>query len=95
MGTDKKPRASVFRSAKGIYIQLIDDSNGKTVVWANSREIKSKNFDIELAKEVGKLLAQKAKKAKIAEVIFDRGGYRYHGKVKALADGMREGGLKF
>lgn len=102
-GTAKRPRLCVFRSNKHIYAQLIDDQRGKTLASANDLEIdskkikdsKSKNRKIQLAFEVGKLIAQKAKKKKIEEVVFDRGGYKYHGRVKALAQGAREGSLKF
>jgi large subunit ribosomal protein L18 len=94
-GTASKPRTSVFRSSKAIYAQLVDDENGKTLVAVSSKELKLKNFDIKTAEKTGELLAEKALKAKIKEVTFDRSGYRYHGKVKALADGMRNGKLKF
>lgn len=95
IGTAKRPRASVFRSNKAISAQLIDDEKGLTLVAVNSNEIKGKDFNVETAKETGKLLAKKASKIKIDEVVFDRSGYRYHGKVRALAEGMREGKLKF
>lgn len=95
LGTAKRPRASVFRSAKAIYVQLINDASGKTVFCGDSRKVKSKKFDIKAAKETGKLLAEKAAKGGVKEIVFDRGNYRYHGKVRALAEGMREGGLKF
>ena len=96
IGTTERPRLSVFKSNKAIYAQLIDDAKGHTLASAHSREINSKgNADIELAKEVGKKLAEKAKQGGIENIIFDRSGYVYHGKVKALADGAREGGLKF
>lgn len=94
-GTAIKPRASVFRSAKYIYIQLIDDQSGKTLVSASSRELKAKGKPMEIAMEVGKLLGKKAAEKKILEVVFDRNRYKYHGRVKALADGIRESGLKF
>jgi large subunit ribosomal protein L18 len=98
-GTSEKPRLSVFRSNKGIYVQLIDDVNGKTLVSASSlqKEITGKK-DIsksEQAKLVGKLIAEKSLEAGIANVVFDRGGYLYHGRVKELADAARESGLKF
>lgn len=95
LGTAKRPRVSVFRSNKAIYAQLIDDENGLTLASANSLELKAKEFNIEIAKKTGEILAKKAVELKISEVAFDRSGYRYHGKVKALADGMREGKLKF
>jgi large subunit ribosomal protein L18 len=98
-GTFERPRLSVFRSNKEIYGQLIDDENGKTLVAASSREkeIAGKG-DInksEKAKLVGASLAEKAKQADIENVVFDRSGYLYHGRIKALAQGAREGGLKF
>jgi large subunit ribosomal protein L18 len=93
-GTAKRPRLSVFRSLKGIYAQVIDDAKGNTLISANVTETKKKN-DIVGAKEVGKLVAKKCLEKKITEVVFDRSGYKYHGKIKALADGAREGGLKF
>ncbi len=95
LGTAKRPRVSIFRSNKIIYVQLIDDEKGLTLVAANSGEIKTKDFNIETAKKTGKLLAEKAVKFNIKEVVFDRSGYRYHGKIKLLAEGMREGKLKF
>lgn len=91
-GKKEKPRLCVFRSAKHIYAQIIDDERGKTMVSASDLELKKVK---DKAKEVGKLIAKKALEKKIAKVIFDRGGYNYHGKVKALAEGAREGGLKF
>ena len=99
IGTNKKPRLSVFRSNKEIYSQLIDDSNGETLVSASSRDklisdIKNLN-KVLIAENVGKLLAEKAIKKGIKDVIFDRGGYLYHGRVKSLAQGARSGGLKF
>lgn len=93
----KRPRLSVFRSAKHIYVQLIDDITGKTLVSASDFEINQnikKNKKI-LAKEVGELIADKIKKIKIKEVVFDKGPYLYHGRVKNLAEGARERGLKF
>jgi large subunit ribosomal protein L18 len=94
-GTPSKPRLSVFKSNKAIYAQLIDDTNGKTLAAANSIEIGITNVKIEDSKNVGSKLAEKAKGAGIEAVVFDRGGYQYHGQVKALAEGAREGGLKF
>ena len=96
-GTSDRPRLSIFRSNKDIYAQLIDDTQGITIIAANSREKNidsSKGTKSDKAKEVGILLAQKAKDKGIATVVFDRGGFLYHGRVKALADGAREGGLK-
>ncbi|MBC7382574.1 MAG: 50S ribosomal protein L18 [Bacteroidia bacterium] len=94
-GTAQKPRLSVFRSNKYIYAQLIDDLTGKTLVATSSRSISDKATNVEVSALVGKALAEKASTAGISEVVFDRGGYLYHGRVKALADGAREGGLKF
>ena len=96
-GTTTRPRLSIFRSNAGMYVQLIDDERGQTLVSAHSREIKiEKNDDKKkVSFALGKILAEKAQKAKIKEIVFDRGGYKYHGRVKALADGAREGGLKF
>jgi large subunit ribosomal protein L18 len=93
-GTAKRPRFSVFRSNKNIYVQIIDDTYGKTLVAARQSEIKKAKNNIESAKELGKLVAKKCQEAKIAEVIFDRGGYKFHGKVKAVAEGAKESGLK-
>jgi large subunit ribosomal protein L18 len=96
-GTIARPRLSVFRSNKAIYCQLIDDLNGHTLCAASSSESKVKvgTTKIEQAKLVGKLIAEKAMAAKIDSVTFDRGGYLYHGRVKSLAEGAREGGLVF
>ena len=95
-GTAAKPRMSVFRSNKEISVQLIDDVAGQTLVAASSLGLKdAKGTKIEVAQQVGKALAEKASKAGIETVAFDRNGYLYHGRVKALADGAREGGLKF
>jgi large subunit ribosomal protein L18 len=94
-GTAKRPRVSVFRSLKHIQAQLIDDSAGRTLAMANDQEIKSKDKPVAQAKAVGKLLAQKAGKLDVAEVVFDRSRFKYHGRVKALAEGLRAGGIKF
>lgn len=94
-GTSDIPRVSVFKSNKGIYAQLIDDVAGKTLASASTKEIGKQNLNVEIAKEVGKKLAENAKSAGIEKVVFDRGGYPYHGRVKSLAEGAREGGLKF
>jgi len=93
-GTSEKPRLSVFKSNKAIYAQIIDDEKGHTIVAASSKEL-GNGVNIETAKEVGKKLAEKAGASGVENVVFDRGGYVYHGRVKALADGAREGGLKF
>lgn len=95
-GTAERPRLCVFRSASNIYAQIIDDVAGKTLVAAATNE---KDFvgggNCEDASKLGKLIAERAVKAGIENVVFDRGGYLYHGRVKALADGARESGLKF
>jgi large subunit ribosomal protein L18 len=96
-GTAERPRLSVYRSNKQIYCQLIDDVNGVTICSTSStdKSIEAKGTSTEVAKLVGKSLADKATAGKIEQVVFDRGGYLYHGRVKALAEGAREGGLKF
>jgi large subunit ribosomal protein L18 len=96
-GTAAQPRLSVFRSNKEIYAQIIDDVNGKTLLAASSRDkgVNTKGTNIEVAATVGKLVAEKAIKAGIDTVAFDRGGYLYHGRVKSLAEGARAAGLKF
>ncbi len=94
-GTSEKPRLSVFKSNKGIYAQVIDDEKGHTLAAASSKEIKDSGVNIETAKEVGKKIAEKASSNGVKQVVFDRGGYIYHGRIKALADGAREGGLNF
>ena len=95
-----RPRLSVYRSSKNIYVQVIDDAAGRTLVAASTldKDLKGKlrtGADKAAAIEVGKLLAERAKKAGVTAVVFDRGGYKFHGRVKALADAAREGGLKF
>ena len=97
-GTPERPRLSVFRSNTEIYAQLIDDLKGHTIVSASSREkgaVATKIAKIDQAAAVGKLLAEKAAAVGVSVVVFDRGGYLYHGRIKALADGAREAGLKF
>ncbi len=96
-GTSERPRLSVFRSNKQIYAQLIDDVQGLTVAAVSSREggVETKTAKLEQATAVGKLIGEKAINAGIKEVVFDRGGYLYHGRVKALAEGAREAGLQF
>ncbi len=96
-GTAERPRLSVYRSNKGIYAQLIDDVNGKTLMGVSSiSELKDATGNkVDQARELGKLLAEKATAANIEQCSFDRGGYLYHGRVKALAEGAREAGLKF
>ncbi len=94
-GTKEMPRLNVFRSNKAIYAQIIDDVAGTTLVSSSTLELKIKNGgNIEAAKAVGKDVAEKCKKAKINKVVFDRGGYLYHGRVAALADAAREAGLE-
>lgn len=95
-GNAECPRLSVFRSNKQIYAQIIDDVAGNTLAAASSKDIKeAKAKKIELATEVGKILGEKAVAAGITKVVFDRGGYLYHGRVKSLAEGARNAGLKF
>ena len=94
-GTAKRPRLSVFRSSRHIKAQLIDDAAGKTLVSASDHDIKDKLTGAKLAEAVGKELAQRASKKKISSVVFDRGPYAYHGRVKAVAEGARNNGLKF
>ncbi len=95
-GTAVLPRLSVYRSNKAVYVQLIDDDKGHTLASASSLEIsKEKSVNMSIAREVGKRLAEKALQNGIDKVVFDRNGYLYHGRVKALAEGAREGGLKF
>ena len=94
-GTHEVPRVCVFRSNTNIYAQIINDEEGITLVSASSLEFKGNGSNVEAAKLVGENLAKKAKKAGITKVVFDRGGYLYHGRVKALADALREGGLEF
>ncbi len=98
-GTQERPRMTVFRSNKEMYVQLVDDLNGKTLAAASSLKKEEKKTapvnKIEQAKQVGKLIAEKSQEKGISSVVFDRNGYLYHGRVKALADAAREGGLKF
>jgi large subunit ribosomal protein L18 len=96
-GTADQPRLAVFRSNKEIYAQIINDATGTTLVSASSKQkdIKAKGSKTEVATSVGKAIAEKAIKAGIKNIAFDRGGYLYHGRVKALAEAAREGGLKF
>ena len=96
-GSAELPRLSVFKSNKEIYAQLIDDKDGKTLASASSREkgVDAKGTKTEVSAAVGKAIAEKAKTAGIEKVVFDRNGFVYHGRVKALADGAREGGLQF
>jgi len=95
IGTKERPRLSVYRSLKHIYVQLIDDEVGHTLVAASTIGITNSGTKAEKSKAGGRVLAKKALSKSIKEVVFDRGGYKYHGRVKALADGAKEGGLKF
>jgi len=92
-GTKECPRLNVYRSLSNIYVQVIDDENNKVIAQADSRKIKGKSGDS--AKKVGELIAEKCLKGKVEKVVFDKGGYEYHGKVKELADAARKKGLKF
>lgn len=94
-GTTERPRMSVFRSNKQIYVQIIDDTQSKTLASASSLAITEKMPKEEQAAKVGELIAQKAKEAGISSVVFDRNGYLYHGRIKQVADAARNGGLKF
>jgi len=96
-GTAERPRLNVFRSLSNIYAQIIDDTTGNTIVSASSVEkgFEGNGFNKEAAKKVGAMIAERAKEKGITEVVFDRGGYVYHGRVKELAEGAREGGLQF
>jgi large subunit ribosomal protein L18 len=95
-GTAERPRISVFRSNRGIFAQLIDDDAGRTLAAVNWTEPELRSLKAtEQARKAGELLAQRAKSAGVETAVFDRGGYQYHGRVKALADGAREGGLAF
>ena len=98
-GTTERPRACVFRSNKNLFVQLIDDESGKVITGFStlSKDFseKDKSHNIERSKAFGKFVAEKLKEKNITAIVFDRAGYKYHGKVKALADGMREGGIKF
>jgi large subunit ribosomal protein L18 len=96
-GTQERPRLAVFRSLNHIYAQVIDDAQGHTLVAAGSTEkdLRGKGGNVDGAKQIGKLVAERAKEKGITKVVFDRGGYLYHGRVKALADAAREAGLEF
>jgi large subunit ribosomal protein L18 len=99
MGTPERPRLNVYRSLNHIYVQVIDDLKGETLVSANSaegkKEARTSGGNLASAKNVGKVVAERAKAKGITKVVFDRGGYIYHGRVKALADAAREAGLQF
>jgi large subunit ribosomal protein L18 len=95
-GTAERPRLAVFRSNRGIFAQLVDDASGKTIAGASWITVKGLDGNkTDQAREVGKAVAEAGRKAGVESVVFDRGGYLYHGRVKALAEGAREGGLKF
>ncbi len=99
-GTAARPRLNVYRSLKNVNVQVIDDQAGDTLVSASTMEsglqdVLADKLKVDQAKEIGKIVAERAKAAGIEQVVFDRGGYRYHGRVKAVADGSREGGLVF
>jgi large subunit ribosomal protein L18 len=97
-GTPERPRLNIYRSLQNIYAQVIDDEQGNTLVSASSQDAglkDTKGGNLDGAKAVGKLIAERAKAAGISQVVFDRGGYLYHGRVQALADAAREGGLDF
>jgi large subunit ribosomal protein L18 len=101
IGTPERPRLTIYRSAKHVYAQIIDDTSGKTLVSASTvskdlrEELKAVKSEMEVCKLVGKYTAKRALERKIQNVVYDRNGYLYHGRVKAVADGAREGGLKF
>ncbi len=95
-GTAERPRLSVYRSNRGVFAQLVDDDNGKTVAGVSWTEDELRKLGpLEQSKRAGELLAERAKSAGVETCVFDRGGYRYHGRVRAVAEGAREGGLKF
>jgi large subunit ribosomal protein L18 len=94
-GTTARPRLSVFKSNKAIYAQVIDDSKGHTLLATSSKELAKKGVSVAISKEVGQKVAEKALASGIKEIVFDRNGYLYHGNIKSLAEGAREGGLKF
>ncbi len=94
-GTSQRPRLAVFRSLNHLYVQLIDDGASRTVASASTVELKTKGNGMTQAQEVGKAIATKAKAAGVNSVVFDRGGFLYHGRIKALADAAREAGLEF
>jgi large subunit ribosomal protein L18 len=96
-GLETKPRLAIYKSNKNIYVQAIDDLNHKTIATSSSlsKDLKTENLSLETAKKVGELMGDKLKELGISEAVFDRGGYIYHGRVKALADAIREKGIKF
>lgn len=97
-GTAERPRISVFKSNKNIFVQFINDRTGKTVLSSNiisDKKNKMKGTKTDRSMKIGEMLAEKAKEAGIKEVVFDRGGFKFHGRVKAIADGLKKGGIKF
>ena len=94
-GTSETPRFNVFKSNKAVYVQFIDDAKGHTLVSVSSKDLKLENNNIETCKQVGAEAGKRAKDAGVENVVFDRGGYIYHGKIKAVAEAAREAGLKF
>ena len=94
-GSPERPRLSVYRSLHHVYAQLIDDGAGRTLAAASTVDLKTGKNDLSAAQAVGKAIAERAKKAGVTEVVFDRGGFLYHGRIKALADAAREAGLEF
>lgn len=94
-GSAERPRLSVFKSTKHIYAQVIDDDSGRTLVSVGSFSDKASRCDVDKCSELGKLLAAKCAESKVTSVVFDKNGYAYHGRIKAFADGAREGGLRF
>ena len=100
MGTLERPRVSIFKSNKNIFVQFIDDTSGKTILSNKLKETKTKAKNkkenkTKRAQEIGQVMAGEAEKAGITKIVFDRGGFKYHGRVKAIADGLRKGGIKF
>ena len=97
IGTSQRPRLAVFRSNRYLYAQVIDDQTGRTLAAASSQEaaLREKTLSVETATEIGKLVAERAKEAGVEAVVFDRGGFTYHGRIKALADAARASGLEF
>lgn len=98
IGTTDRPRVSVFKSKKHVFVQFIDDKSGKTILSnkvVSDKKSKLKGTKTDKAAKIGEVLAEKAKEVGIKEVVFDRGGFKYHGRVKAVADGLRKGGIKF
>jgi large subunit ribosomal protein L18 len=94
-GSGERPRLAVYRSQRHLYVQLIDDAAGRTMASASTLQLKASKNDTQTAAEVGQMIAEKAKQAGITQAVFDRGGFLYHGRVKALADAARAAGVKF